>query len=307
MKWPSGTDVADARRRRCALVAGALALASAGVASRIVEEQADLPVKVTDGYGKAVEQAIRLTVFRDDAVDGPRPLIVINHGRATEPQQRAALGRARYPVASAWFVRQGFVVALPTRIGYGVSGGEDVEDSGPCSRKRYPPGFDAAAQETLAVIEFMRRRPDVLPTRTVVLGQSYGGTTAVAVAALNPPGVVTAINFAGGGGGNPQERPENPCGSHLLERLFADYGSRARVPMLWIYAENDKYFGATLPRQWFDAFRQAGGQGEFIRAAAVGDDGHALFSAFPAQWQPAVAEFLGRQGFEMKAYEVKKP
>lgn len=192
-------------------------------------------------------------------------------------------------------------------MGYGVSGGEDVEDSGACANKRYPPGFDAAAQETLAVIEFMRRRADVLPTRTVVLGQSYGGTTAVTVAALNPPGVAAAINFAGGGGGNPDTRPASPCGPNRLESLFADYGSRARVPMLWVYAENDKFFGATFPRQWFAAFRQAGGQGELLQVPPVGADGHTLFARFPAQWQPQVAEFLVRQGFEMKGSEVIKP
>ena len=305
MKWPS---VTEARRRQLvAVLATALALASPDVAARVVEEQADVPVKLTDAYGKVVEQPIRLTVFRDDAAAGRRPLVVINHGRAVEPQRRAALGRARYAEASLWFVRQGFVVALPTRVGYGVSGGEDVEDSGACASKRYPPGFEAAAQETLAVIEFMRRRADVLPTQTVVLGQSYGGTTAVTVAALNPPGVVAAINFAGGGGGNPETRPGSPCSPNRLESLFADYGSRARVPMLWVYAENDKFFGATFPRQWFEAFRQAGGQGEFLQMPPVGVDGHTLFARFPAQWQPSVAEFLARQGFDMKNSEATKP
>ena len=304
MNWPSATEP---RRLAGVLVAATLALASAGAAARIVEEQADVPVKVTDGYGKVIEQAIRLTVFRDDAVAVPRPLVVINHGRAVEPQQRAALGRSRYQEASAWFVRQGFVVALPTRVGYGVSGGEDVEDSGACANKRYPPGYAAAAQETLAVIGFMRQRADVLPQRTVVLGQSYGGATAVAVAALNPPGVIAAINFAGGGGGNPETRPGSPCGPQLLERMFADYGGHARVPMLWVYAENDRFFGPTLPRRWFDAFRQAGGQGEFLQMPPVGADGHTLFASFPEQWQPAVASFLGRQGFDMKNSEASKP
>jgi len=285
----------------------ALALAPGDVAARIVEEQADVPVKVADAYGKVVEQSIRITIFRDDAAAAPRPLVVINHGRAGEAQQRAALGRARYPVASQWFVRHGFVVAVPTRVGYGISGGEDVEDSGACSNKRYPPGYEAAAQQSLAVIDYMARRADVLNTRTVVLGVSYGGATALAIAALNPPNVVAAINFAGGGGGNPDTRPAHPCSPAQLRRLFSDWGRSARVPTLWVYSENDRYFGVELPREWFEVFRSQGGIGEFQAMPAVGADGHNLFGSFPAEWQPAVAAFLARQGFDIKQSEVKAP
>lgn len=281
-----------------ALVAALLLLAAlAPSQARLVEDQFELPVRVGDAYGKAIAQTIRVTVFRDDEVEGARPLAVINHGRAPEAAARAAMGRARYSVAARWFVRQGFIVAVPTRIGYGVSGGEDVEDTGGCTGKRYEPGYAAAAAQTLALLQYMHSRDDVLKDRTLVLGQSYGGTTAVAVAALAPPGVAAVINFAGGGGGNPKTQPGRPCASHLLERLFAGYGRTARLPTLWIYAENDLFFGPTLPKEWFEAFRRAGGHGEFVQFPAAGDDGHSLFTAFPATWQPVVADFLHRNGY----------
>jgi dienelactone hydrolase len=133
-----------------------------------------------------------------------------------------------------------------------------------------------------------------------VIGQSFGGATAVAVAALNPSGVVAAINFAGGGGGNPKTQPGRPCGPHRLETMFRDYGATAKLPMLWVYTENDKYFGPTYPKEWFEAFRAAGGQGEFVQFPPHGEDGHSLFTAFPAVWRPAVVEFLRKRGFEMK-------
>lgn len=280
------------------LVAALLLLAALAPArARLVEDQFDLPVRVSDAYGKAIVQTIRVTVFRDDEVEGARPLAVVNHGRAPEAASRAAMGRARYAAASRWLVRQGFIVAVPTRIGYGVSGGEDVEDTGGCTGKRYEPGYAAAAAQTLAVLQHMRSRDDVLKERTLVLGQSYGGTTAVAVAALAPPGVAAAINFAGGGGGNPKTQPGRPCAPHLLERLFAGYGRTARLPTLWVYTENDLFFGPTLPREWFEAFRRAGGHGEFVQFAAAGDDGHSLFTVAPATWQPVVADFLHRNGY----------
>ncbi|MEO6409251.1 MAG: dienelactone hydrolase family protein [Burkholderiaceae bacterium] len=280
----------------CALTIAACAAAAA----RTVEEQFELPVQVTDSYGKAVARPITVTVFRDDARDAPQPLIVMNHGRAVEAADRAALGRARMADAARWFVREGFVVAVPTRVGYGVTGGDDVEDSGACGNKRYASGFAAAAQQTAAVLAAMQRRPEVATDRAIVLGQSFGGMTAVAVAAQAPPGVAAAINFAGGAGGNPKTRPGRPCDASQLERLAGAYGASARIPMLWLYTENDRYFGPDHPKAWFEAFHKSGGVGEFVQFPPTGDDGHALFTAFPQVWHPAVADFLRRQGFDMK-------
>lgn len=296
MRSRSGIDL------RPAIVAAAIAATAAVAHARVVEEEVDLPVQVTDAYGKQVAQPIKVTVFRDDAAaSAKRPAIVINHGRAGDAPGRAALGRARYPEISRWFVEQGFVVAVPTRIGYGVSGGEDVEDSGACASKRYGPGFAAAADETLAVVAWLQKRADVDAERIVALGQSYGGATTVAVAARNPKGVVAAINFAGGSGGDPKNRPGAPCSPHMIERTYADYGTSARVPMLWLYAENDRYWGATYPTGWADAFKKAGGDVRFVGLPPAGDDGHLLFPRFPGTWQPIVAEFLRGQGFAVGA------
>jgi dienelactone hydrolase len=274
---------------------------SASLHAKLVEEQLDLPVQVTDAYNKTFTHTIKLTLFADDATPAPRPVIVINHGRSPESESRAAMGRARYSDVSRWFARQGFAVAVPTRVGYGVSGGADVEDTGACDKKNYPPGYAAAAQQTLVVLDAMHARPDTLKDRSVVLGQSFGGATAVAIAARNPPGVVASINFAGGGGGNPKTRPRDPCAPRLIERMFGEYGRSARVPMLWIYTENDQFFGERYPREWFKAFKDAGGVGEFVQFPPHGEDGHSLFTRFPATWQPVVSEFLRTQGFDVKA------
>ena len=280
-------------------VAIAMALCG-GAKANLVEEQVDLPVEVRDAYGKSVAMPIKVSFFVDDQTPAPHPVLVINHGRASESAARAAMGRYRPAEIVRWFARQGFVVAVPTRIGYGLTGGEDVEDSGTCSRKTYGPGFQAAAQQTLAVIEAATARTDTLKDRTVVVGQSYGGATSVAVAASNPPGVVAAINFAGGGGGNPKTSAREPCAPVLLERLFAGYGRSARVPMLWIYTENDLYWGAEYPKAWLAAFQAGGGRAEFVQFPPHGDDGHSLFTRFPAVWQPAVAAFLRQRGFDLK-------
>jgi dienelactone hydrolase len=272
-------------------------LATAALAA-VREEQVDLPVQVVDAYGKTVEQAIKVTVFSDEANPRPAPVLVINHGRATDAAGRAALGRARYTAISRFFVQQGFVMAVPTRIGYGASGGGDVEYTGDCNRENYPPAFAAAAQETLAVLEMARQRPDTAKDRAVIMGQSFGGAVAVATASLNPPGVQASINFAGGGGGNPKTQSQRPCGPQQLERTYGGYGKTAKVPMLWIYTENDMYFGSAYPKEWFNAYVKEGAPAQFVQFPPHGEDGHSLFTRFPNVWKPKVLEFLQAQGFK---------
>lgn len=280
-------------------VVGWVLAASVGAANaRVVEEQMEVPVQVKTIWGKEVAQNIRVTVWSDDANPRPAPIAIVNHGRAPDAQGRAALGRARYTDAARYLLRRGFVVVVPTRVGYGVSGGDDVEDTGACNNRNFPPAFAAAAQQMVAALNAVRQRPDVAPDRVLVIGQSFGGASTVALAAMNPPGVQAAINFAGGSGGDPKGRPQNPCSQAALERTYAQYGAQARVPMLWIYTENDMYFGPQLPRQWHAAFTQAGGKARFVQFPPHGEDGHSLFTRFPEVWQPAVSEFLDANGFK---------
>ena len=283
------------------LLSGLLAVQPAH--AKLVQDIFKVPVTVKDAYGKEISQDIVVTVFVEDSTPQPRPIMVIGHGRAPEATKRAAFGRATYITNARWFAQMGFLVAVPTRVGYGVSGGEDVEDSGVCTRKNYPPGYAASAVQTLKVLEVMRLRPDTAKDRAIILGQSYGGATAITVAAQNPPGVQATINFAGGGGGNPETQPQNPCAPGSLERMFADYGKTARTPTLWIYTENDMFFGPKLPKEWFDAFKAAGGVGEYVRFPANGSNGHGLFTQDPDVWRPRLLQFLRGVGYP----DLKEP
>lgn len=281
-----------------------LLLAAPAAQAKLHEQVIEVPVTVEDMFGKSIAANVVVTVFSDERNAQPAPVLVINHGRAPDAHDRASLGRAKYGEVARFFVANGFIVAVPTRIGYGVTGGADVEDSGACDRKHYAAGYLAAARETLAVLQAVRQRADASPYHGVVLGQSYGGMAAIAVASLNPPGVQAAINFAGGGGGNPRTRPQQPCQPGSLERLFRDYGATARVPTLWIYTENDQYLGPGYPREWHAAFAQAGGRSEFVQYPPFGEDGHSLFTRAPKTWRPKVVEFLRTKGFAMPLGEV---
>lgn len=265
--------------------------------AKLVQAIINVPVKVTNAYGKVIEKDAVVTVFYDDTTPPPRPIAVINHGRAPYPDKRAAMGRSTFVTNARWFAAMGFLVVVPTRLGYGVTGGDDVEDTGDCNRKNYPPGYDAAAVQTLQILAHVRERTDVLPDRTLVLGQSFGGTTAITVAAKNPPGVLATINFAGGGGGNPETQPQEPCGTNRLKAMFASYGETARIPTLWVYTENDQYMGPKYPREWFDAFKAKGGVGQFVQFPPNGKDGHPLFTQDPSVWRPTALEFLRANGY----------
>ena len=284
----------------------ALACAAVCAQAKVIEEQLTVPVKVATAHGRIVEHQIHVTLVLDDASPQPRPLLVLNHGRSGTAAQRAQTTVTHYASTARWLTGFGFLVAMPVRVGYGVTGGDDVEDSGVCSRKIYPPVYHASAVQTLAVLEALRKRPDAAQDRAVVMGQSFGGTTAVTIAALAPPGIQGGINFAGGGGGRPDTHPMDPCAQPELQKLFSDYGRTARMPTLWIYSENDSYFGPRLPREWFEGFRKAGGAGELMQVPPQGYDGHLFFSRGAVLWRPRVREFLVSIGYPPLTEAAKK-
>ena len=51
-----------------------------------------------------------------------------------------------------------------------------------------------------------------------------------------------------------------------LVGAFATLGKTSRIPTMWIYAQNDKFFGPELVRRMHTAFTAAGGQAQFVDA-----------------------------------------
>lgn len=74
------------------------------------------------------------------------------------------------------------------------------------------------------------------------------------------------------------------------------FGARSRVPMLWVYADNDHFFGPKLAQELRKAFTAGGGTVEFVAAPAFGEDGHHLFSVAGIPiWTKFVDDFLKRE------------
>ena len=290
----------------CAACALAHAQNSEPLAADLREEIRPLPVTVKDMFGREETKPITLTLFRPSG-DGPFPLLILNHGRAVA-EKRANQGRQRYEPISRYFVSKGFAVIVPTRMGYHETYGDfDPEASGPCNAVRPQAAAQASSDQVLATLEFAKTLPWVDTSRWVVAGQSAGGNATVAIVGRNPPGLVAAINFAGGANGNPDTRPGNPCGAPAIASMWKGFAASSKLPMLWLYWQNDRFWGPDLPVQWAQAWRDGGGELEFHQLPAAGTDGHAGSSIDMDHWVPLVEAYLAKAGFSRSGLVPRPP
>ena len=236
---------------------------------------------------------MRTTVFRPPG-DGPFPLAVVNHGSTQNELRRAAYPAPRYSVLSRWLVARGYAVAVPQRPGHGETGGPYDEKLGNCAHADFRKAGQGAATSIAAAIRFMIRQPFVRKTGVLVVGQSAGDWGALALAAQNPPDIRAVVAFAPGRGGRVNNEAGRNCAPERLVATAGEFGRKARVPILWLSAENDSYFGPELSKRMAEAFRGAGGRAEYHLLPPVGDDGHRMISApeAVATWGPIVEKFL---------------
>lgn len=282
-------------RRAAALLLGLASCAAA--AGEVIEQTIEVPVTVESAGRTAASQMITVTVVRG-AGPGRRPFLVLHHGRGATAADRRAAGVQSYPANSRYFASLGFVVLIPTRVGYGVSGGPDVEYTGPCRSKQFDTGTAAAVSQTRQILRHAATLPYVDPDLGLIVGESFGGLVAIAAAAAGIRGVAGAVSIAGGDGGDARRRVDAPCRPDRLRDTFARYGRDNEVPTLWMYSRNDRVWGPTYPRQWFEAFVQAGGRGRFVELPADKNNGHFIFNRNAPAWRPAFEQFLGEIGFQ---------
>ena len=237
---------------------------------------------------------------------GRFPVLVYSHGRAGTPAERGHLRVADERGYVRYFLHKGFAVVAPIRPGYGETGGEDREDSGVridvfgnCwGTPAFARSADAAVDALLATLAWVQMQPWADVKRIVLAGVSMGGLASIAMAARNPDGVIGVINFSGGTGGAGSRAPEHSCGAADIGELMAQYGATTRVPSLWLYAENDRYWGASWPRAWYSSYAHESERSEFVMTGPLpGSDGHQLLARGITLWRGPVERFLGELGF----------
>ena len=236
---------------------------------------------------------LEATLYRPSG-PGPFPLVVLSHGTSRDPRER--LGeRLRYDAQSWKFVSMGFAVVIPMRRGYGHSEGDYAEGEGLCEHSHFYAAGLESARDLRATVEYVSALPGIDPQRLVLVGHSSGGFASLILASQGLPGVRGVINFAGGRGSKASQN----CSPDKLVEACGLAGRTTRVPTLWVYAQNDSYFPPRLAREMSTAFRQAGGQVEFVMLPPFADEGHYLFTDVRglARWTPVVNRFLNDHGF----------
>jgi dienelactone hydrolase len=245
---------------------------------------------IVSGPGGSQSVSLEAIVLRPD--DGlPHPLAVINHGSPRLASDRPAMSPYGLWAQARAFARRGWVAVAFLRRGYGASEGAWAENYGYCSNPDYAAAGRAGASDIAAVAKFMTGEPYVSKGKWISVGVSAGGFATVALTADPPPDLAAAISFAPGRGSS---SADTVCGEKQLVSAFAEYGKTSRVPLLWVSAENDHFFGPRLVSQLTSAFSDAGGKVTLVKTPPFGDDGHGLFSAASGipVWSPIVDGFL---------------
>ena len=235
--------------------------------------------------------------------NGPFPLVVMNHGVSLDQRERSFFPLVEFRDAAMWFARKGYMVVAPTGSGYGAAALDEPERGlfssfyskiGRCENPNFRDAGLAVALLDKWIIEYMTEQKRIVPDNVIVVGQSAGGWAAIALSSQNLPSVRAIITFAAGRGGRVGGKANNNCAPDKLVVATGEFGRTARVPMLWIYSENDTFFGPALSKRMHEAYVAAGGMAEYHMLPAFGNDGHFLIGSADAipLWAPLVGPFL---------------
>lgn len=264
-----------------------LILAWAGLSLAALAQPAE---RVTLRFVSATAQpgtpvALEAFVYRPDS-PGPNPVVVYSHGSAAGRPRASLPARAQ----AQYFASRGFVVIVPMRRGRGGSSGTSPEpEEKNCDPESWAPGLQAAFEDLTAAIAHAATIDGADASRVVLAGASRGGFLSVAYAAAGErrAAAVGAINFSGGW----VAQAEDQCPVDFNRAAFQRMGSASRVPMLWLYGENDPYYLTQDVADYAEVFKAAGGRLRFERVGDVPGDGHQLVS-HPALWRRQVDAYL---------------
>ena len=267
-----------------------LFLASTAVAAQAPEaERVEIPLEM---MGKTLY--LDAMLYKPPG-NGPFPAMVITHGTSRKVADREKIEADDYYVRNAnLFAKMGISVLFVVRRGFGISEGPYSEfNKFPDGTRNYTQDGLEAAKDLSAAVRYLQRQVFVDKNRIVLLGQSTGGHSVLATGSLNLPGVVGVVNFAGGRGST---GPDEIVDEANLIDSFRTYGKTFHTPTMWLYSENDLYFGPALAHEFLKAFQAGGARVEFVLLPPFGDDGHSSFVRGDENWYDAVHDFLLKIG-----------
>ncbi len=237
---------------------------------------------------------------------GPFPLALMTHGLPRSAAEVPLMRPQTYTSPAIGFAQRGYAAVIVMRRGYGHSTGAFSETLGPCDDRNYVRAGRAASVDVLAALADLRKESWVDPMRVVLVGHSMGGFAVLAAVAGDPPdGVLGVISFAGAVG---SPRPDFICQPDRLIEAGEIFGRTSRIPSLWIFAENDHYFGPGLVRDLLGAYVSNAAPASLFAAPRFGNDGHMLiFAADQTVWWPSVSAFLEKLGLPTRIQVALPP
>jgi dienelactone hydrolase len=256
-----------------------------GLMSGLISAPITLPVRM---FGK--DLTLDGYVVRPDR-PGRFPLVIMTHGTPGGWDDAFFRNIAkRTPTAfntpAVALAQRGYATLSIMRRGFGLSGGSYSEELlRPCD---YLAAERIAADDIIVAMAAARREPWVDPDHILLLGHSTGGLTMLAVAERNPAGVVGVLNFDGGY--HAMAKPDEACSPDRLVGTVASLGRTARVPALWLYAENDRSYGPELAHRMIAAYTAGGAPARLQILPPFGTDGHDLIIGAAAETWLTVAE-----------------
>jgi len=261
------------------------------------EEVYRIPVEILD-RPSGRQEFILVTVYRPEG-PGPFPVVIFNHGSPGSSAVREQMGRYRRLPRLQAILERGFAAAVPMRRGFGDSGGRFAEGTGSCEQPDFLAAGREAAYDVLSAVNLVRQLPYVQRDRIILLGQSAGGYACITAASYRPPGVIAAMNMAGGRAGRGGRHNGESCRPDIMAETIATFATTISIPILWHYAENDQYFGPHHVTNWFRAYTEAGAPGKLVMRPPFGTDGHRMFASPEGLhlWTSALDEFLVEIGF----------
>ena len=232
---------------------------------------------------------LETTIFRPRG-DGPFPVVIINHGKQWgNPRFQR---RFRPEAAARYFLERGYLVLAPMRQGFSNSTGNyigagcNIESNGLVQ-----------AHDDEAVLQYVATLPYADSARVLVVGESHGGWTTLALGTLHPEGVRGLVNFAGG-------LRQDGCVAweNTLARAAGAYGRHTTLPSLWLYGDNDSLFSPDTFNAMHRAYTAAGAHAKLVDYGTFGNDAHRLFDepAGRPVWEPELTRFLTEVGLPSK-------
>ena len=257
----------------------------------LIEERTFLTVR--DNKGSYRLEAL---LVRPAQAPGRLPIALITHGKNLTALENESFHADIMLPQARDFAARGWLAVAVMRRGYGASDGVPGVSRGAaymaCGGGDLARGFEVEADDLAGALQAVSARPDADASRALAVGQSFGGGIVLAFASRQPAGLLGVVNVSGGvwrQGSN-----GDVCDFDALIAAMETFGGRARVPALWLYAENDRLFSPEVVRRMHEAYVAAGGRAELKIFPPVAKDGHALFADLTGRtkWLPALDAFL---------------